>query len=178
MNSVNSSRGKPCVARAYTLIEILVVVALLGIASALVIPNMGSTSVLRIQSTVRAIVSDINCAQSDALALQRGRAMVFDVENNRYAIIEIPPDASTLDPVANTLQTTDLKMSTKFHDSKIDSASFDGANVLYFDELGGTVTGPNSSTPSSGGTIIISGSGSRFQITVEAYTGRVTVSRI
>lgn len=164
--------------RAYTLIEILVVVTLLGIASALVIPNMGSTGVLRVQSTVRAIVSDINVAQSDAMARQHGRAIVYDAANNMYAVIDVPPQTSTLDLDNNTIQTTDLKQSNKFHDSKIESVNFDGSNVLYFDEMGGTVTGPNSTTPSSGGNIIISGSGSRFQIRVEAYTGRVTVTRL
>ena len=164
------------VARAYTLIEILIVVTLLGIASALVVPNVGSTDVLRVQSSVRAIVSDINFAQSDALARQQGRAVVFDTVANTYSVIEVR--GVTLDPVNDTIVKVDLKNAHKFHDSKIESATFDGGNTLVFDEMGGTVAGPNSTTPSSGGTIIITGSGARFKITVEAYTGRVTVARI
>ena len=162
--------------RAYTLVEVLIVVTLLGIASALVIPNVGSTDVLRVQSTVRAIVSDINFAQSDALARQQGRAIVFDTVSNSYAVIEV--HSSTLNPSTDTIQTTDLKNAIKFHNSKIESAAFDGTNVLVFDELGGNVTAPASSTPSSGGSVVISGSGSRFRISVEAYTGRVTVTRL
>lgn len=162
--------------RAYTLIEILIVVVLLGIAGALVMPQVGSTDVLRVQSTVRAIVSDINFAQSDALARQQGRAMVFDTVTNTYSIIEVR--GVTLDPVNDTILKVDLKNARKFHDSKIESATFDGGNTIVFDELGGTVAGPNSTTPSSGGNIIVTGSGSRFKISVEAYTGRVTVTRI
>src|SRR5205814_10625361 len=63
---------------AYTLIELIIVIAMLGLATAVVVPSIGSTDVLRVQSTVRTIVADINCAQSDALARQQGRAMVFD----------------------------------------------------------------------------------------------------
>ncbi len=170
------SRSVKLIYRAYTLVELLVVVALLGIASAMVIPQVGSTDILRVQSTVRAIVSDINFAQSDALARQQGRAIIFDTAGNTYSIVEVK--SGVLHPETDTIQTTNLNNSHKFHDSRIESAVFDGDNVLVFDELGGTVTSPNSSTPSAGGTIIISGSGSRFQITVEAYTGRVTVARI
>lgn len=164
--------------RAYTLVEMLIVVALLGIASAMVIPHVGSTDVLRVQSSVRSIVADINFAQSDALARQRGRAVVFDQQNNTYAVIEVPLYGTTLFPQTDTIQTTDLKNARKFHDSRIESVNFDGASVLVFDEMGGTVTSPNSNTPSAGGNLIISGSGSRFQITVEAYTGRVTVTKL
>ncbi|MBX3362550.1 MAG: type II secretion system protein [Phycisphaeraceae bacterium] len=50
-------------ARAYTLIEVLVVVTVLGIAAALVIPEMSSAHSLRVQASVRTIVSDITFAQ-------------------------------------------------------------------------------------------------------------------
>jgi prepilin-type N-terminal cleavage/methylation domain-containing protein len=164
--------------RAYTLIELLLVVALLGIASALVVPQVGSTDVLRVQSTVRAIVADINFAQSDALARQRGRAVMFDIQNNAYAVVEVPLYGATLYPGTDTILSTDLKNARKFHDSRIESVNFDGGSVLVFDEMGGTVTAPNSNTPSAGGSVVISGSGERFQITVEAYTGRVTVTKL
>jgi prepilin-type N-terminal cleavage/methylation domain-containing protein len=164
--------------RAYTLVEMLIVVALLGIASAMVIPNVGSTDILRVQSSVRAIVADINFAQSDALAHQRGRAVVFDVDNNAYSVVEVPVYGSTLNPSTDTISTTDLKNRIKFHDSRIESANFDGTTMLVFDEMGGTLTAPNSNTPSAGGSLVISGSGARFQISVEAYTGRVTVTKL
>lgn len=178
ITGVLPARRAAAALRAYTLLEILVVVVLMGIASALVIPNMGSTGVLRVQSTVRSIVADINFAQSDALARQRGRAMVFDTANNTYSIIEVPKTGSTLFPTTDTIQTTDLKQAGKFHDSRLESVNFDGSATLVFDELGGTVIAPNSPTPGNGGTIIVSGSGSRFKIIVEAYTGRVTVVKI
>jgi general secretion pathway protein H len=161
--------------RAYTLIEVLIVIVMLGIASAMVVPNLGSTDALRVQSTVRAIVADINVAQSDALARQQCRAVVFDVPNNKYSIVEVP--GTVLDPTANTINVVNLNNQRKFHTSKLLSAVFDGGNVLYFDELGGPVTAPGSSTPGNGGTIVVSGSGEVFTITVEAYTGRVSVTR-
>jgi len=161
--------------RGYTLIEILIVVVMLGIASALVIPSLGSTDALRVQSTVRAIVADINFAQSDALARQQGRAMIFNTDTNSYSIVEVHD--TTLHPDTDTVYSVSLNNERKFHSSKLTAASFDGTNTLVFDELGGPVTGPGSSTPGNGGSITVSGSGESFVINVEAYTGRVSVQR-
>lgn len=160
----------------YTLIEILIVVVMLGIASAMVIPSLGSTDVLRVQSTVRAIVADINYAQSDALARQQGRALIFDTTNNKYAIVEVR--GSSLSPTTDTIYAVDLNNERKFHSARIQAASFDGDNILVFDELGGPVTEPGSNVPSAGGSITVVGSGSVFTINVEPYTGRVTVTRV
>ena len=64
--------------RAFTLIELLIVVVLLGIAGMLVVPAMGSVGVLRIQAAVRTLVSDLTFAQGDAIAQQHAvnRAVV------------------------------------------------------------------------------------------------------
>jgi general secretion pathway protein H len=173
-------RRPPVTARpAYTLVEVLLVIVMLGIASALVVPSLGTTDVLRIQAAVRTIVADINYAQSDALARQRGRAVVFDVPNNRYSIVMIPVGASTLDPAVNTMQSVNFSNTYKYNDARLVSASFDGGSPnLIFDEMGGPVTAPGGSTPGNGGLIVVSGSRSVFNITIEPYTGRVTVTRM
>jgi len=162
--------------RAYTLIELLIVITMMGIASAMVIPSMGSTDVLRVQAAVRSIVADINIAQSDALAHQQPRALIFDPITNSYVYIEVP--GSTIEPSGNTIKLVTLSDRRRFHTSKIDSVTFDGGNTLIFDELGGPVADAGGNTPSAGGTIVVSGSGSVFNINVEAYTGRVSVVRV
>ncbi len=164
------------VARGYTLIEVLIVVVILGIAGALVVPSIASADVLRVQAAVRTIVSDINFAQSDGLAHQEGRAIVFDPPTNRYALLEV--HGPNPDPQTDTIYEVDLSQANRFHDARIDSAIFDFGSTLVFDEFGGPVTAPGSATPGNGGTITVSGSGSVFAITVEAYTGRVTVTRL
>jgi prepilin-type N-terminal cleavage/methylation domain-containing protein len=161
----------------YTLIEVLLVIVLLGLASALVVPSLGTTDVLRVQAAVRTIVSDLNYAQSDALARQRGRAIVFNTTANSYSIVEVR--GATLNPTTDTIYTVELGNTRKFNDAKLVSATFDaGGNTLVYDELGGPVVAPGSTTPGNGGTIVVSGSRSVFNIVVEPYTGRVTVTRV
>lgn len=161
--------------RAYTLVELIIVIVLLGIGAAMVAPSIGSTDVLRVQSAVRSVVADITFAQSDALARQQGRALVFDVPNNSYAILEV--HGSTLNPEADTILTRRLRTIDRHGDSHLTAAAFDGTNVLVFDELGGTLQAPGTTTPGSGGSLTIQGSGGTFTLAVEAYTGRVVVTR-
>jgi len=163
------------VRHAYTLIELLLVIVILGISSAMVVPSISSTNVLRVQSAVRSIVADIAYAQSDALARQEGRAIIFDVATSSYAVVEVK--GPTLFPSTDTVLRRSLRQVDAKGDSHIAAVDFEGTNMIVFDSLGGPVQGPGSTTPGNGGTVTITGSGSTFIIGVEAYTGRVTVTR-
>lgn len=163
-------------ARGYTLVEMLITITILGIAGAVVIPSFGTTGVLRVQAAVRTVVADINVAQSEALAHQEGRAVMFFPDENRYAVVEV--NGPALNPETDTLWSVAFEQGDRFGDSTIESASFSGGTALIFDEMGAPVDTPGSNTPGNGGTIMIRGSGSVFRITVEAYTGRVTVTRV
>ncbi len=171
------SRASVRAAAGYTLVEILIVIVILGIASAIVIPQIGSTDVLRVQAAVRTLVSDINFIQTDAMARQQARAIVFDVTGNTYTLVEVPGNSVEPTP-ENVIYTVDFNNSRKFHDSRFLAANFDGDAVLIFDELGGPIATPGATAPSAGGTATITGSGSTFDVKVEPYTGRVTVVRL
>lgn len=162
--------------RGYTLVEILIVVTVLGIAGALVVPAMGGTGVLRVQAAVRTIIADLTEAQSDALAYQRPRAVVFDPGASRYLVTRVR--GATIDPETDTVMERVINRGNQFGDSAITATRFDTENVLIFDEMGGPIARPGESTPAGTGTISISGSGQTFVISVEAYTGRMTVRRV
>lgn len=166
-----TSRGR----RGYTLVEILIVVTVLGIAGALVVPAMGGTGVLRVQAAVRTIIADLTEAQSDALAYQRPRAVVFEPENGRYLVTRV--NGATIDPETDMILDRTINHGNQFGDSAISATRFDTDNVLIFDEMGGPIARPGETTPASTGTITVTGSGQTFVISVEAYTGRVTVER-
>ncbi len=168
----------------YTLLELMLVLVLMGIAAALVIPNVRGSENIRIQTAVRAIASDIMYAQSDALAYQARRAVVFDPASNDYWIAEVSSDELDFDtdamykidgPDQRFLVDVDI---TSGGAAQIVSADFDGDEVLIFDELGGPVAALDSDGPSAGGNIVVGGDdGTAYQLAVEPYTGRVTVQR-
>lgn len=161
---------------AYTLVEMLIVVTVLGIAGALIVPSFASTDVLRVQGAVRTIVSDLTVAQSDAIAFQQGRGIIFydDPADPRYIVAEV--NGTTLDPALDMVTERRLGGSA-FGFLQIEAINMPD-DTLIFDELGGPVTTPGGSTPAAAGWIDLIGSGQRFRIHVEAYTGRVTVERL
>lgn len=175
--------------RGYTLIEILVVVAVLGIAGALVIPSMGQTDVLRVQSAVRTVVADISFAQSDAIAFQQRRAIVFDTvidgdaSDNGYTLcsvsgasIDVATDA-LYDPLGPDDKYIVSLQDPRYASSAIQEAVFGVGSTLIFDELGGPVGSPDGDTP-IGGYITVTGVGQQFRINVEPFSGRVRIEKI
>jgi len=159
----------------YTLIEVLVLVVILGIAAAMIVPNMRSTDVLRVQAAVRTVVSDITVAQSDAVAYQQGRAIVFFPSDNRYVTVEVR--GAQIDPSLDRLWETQFR-GGEFGDSRISGVDFAGGTTLIFDELGAPVTAPGGTTPAPTGSVTIEGGTQAFRVDVEGYTGRVTVTRL
>lgn len=167
---------------AFTLIEVLVTVAILAIAAAMVIPAMGSTGVLKVQGAIRQIVSDITFAQADAISMQQGRAVKFNPSGNSYRIVQVigstTDDSNTLyDPSrASGRFVTELN-GGDFGGATIASTTLAG-NMLIFDDMGTPVTTAGGNTPSTGGKIVIITADSRHELLIEAYTGRTTIRKI
>jgi prepilin-type N-terminal cleavage/methylation domain-containing protein len=64
--------------RAFTLAEILVVVVILGIASAIVIPQIGNRDDLKAASATRVLMADLMYAQNLSIATQTKHFVRFD----------------------------------------------------------------------------------------------------
>ncbi len=162
--------------RAYTLVEVLIVVVILGIAGALVVPSFASTDSLRVQGALRMLVADITVQQSDAIAYQSGRGIFFrqDGQDASYVLADVVN--SELDVTSPIAETRHLG-GEQFGWCHFDSIDFPD-HMIVFDELGGPVAAPGSDVAAPAGSITISGSHQRFKINLEAYTGRVTVQAL
>ncbi|RMH24016.1 MAG: prepilin-type N-terminal cleavage/methylation domain-containing protein [Planctomycetota bacterium] len=176
--------AQPVLRSGYTLIEVLVVVVVMGIAGAVVLPSMSGAHVLKVQAAVRSVVADITFAQMDALAYQEPRGIVFDTDANRYTLIQITGGEVDLD--ADALY--DPKGPGQRYIVDLDKADFGGAfisevdlnggDTLIFDELGGPVASAGSDEISTSSSVTISSPNGRFRIDIAAFTGRVTVVRL
>lgn len=173
--------------RGFTLIELLIVVVLLGIAGMLVIPAMGSIGALRIQAAVRTLVSDLTFAQSDAIATQERRAVVFDVTNNGYALVQVvggvinTATGTLYNPGNNGNRFEVFFNNPEYAGARITSVNFGSSRspaTLVFDDLGSPVMGPSGDTAGPGGIVRIEGMNQIFDVVVEPFTGRVTVRKV
>ncbi len=192
-----SLRAGRSLSRAFTLVEVLIVVVVVGIAGALVIPSMSQTGVLRVQAAVRTVVADITYAQGEAMAFQARRAIWFGkvpqwdgstnawtyVDGNGYTMAEVTGPVLNLS--TNAMMDPDhptRPMGRNFNDARfggavISTPSFNGGALVIFDELGGTVADLDGPDPGAGGSVMIGGSGAIFRVDVQAYTGKVTVTK-
>ena len=169
--------------RAFTLAEVLTVVTIIGIAGAVVVPQLLNAGSLGVQAATRSVVADILFAQNDAIATQATRRVIFDVTNNRYWLTADTSFAmgGTLPNPTNALSVTwkdgtggpnylvDFATDNRFQGVAVQNASFGGVPVLEFDALGG---------PTSGGTVDVIFNTTTLRVTVAPFTGRVTVAPV
>lgn len=172
------------VRRAYTLLELLIVVAVLGLAGAMLVPQLGQPDELIVQGAVRQIISDIGFAQSDGLSHQERRRVYFYDDGRGYVLLRAPFDIDTdfiFDPLgrpgANGAYIIDFSTDDRFEGLEIESVELDGnERFLTFDELGGTIA-PDG-TPGTGGSIVLKSATQRYRITIAAFTGKMTVQKL
>lgn len=180
-DSVQSMGGRRISgSRGFTLIEILLVVTILGIAAAMLIPSMGHTADFATESVVRRIVADLSFAQSDSMARQAKRRFHFDEDGLGYRILGEPFDPETdaiFDPISKGgagKYIVRFGPDSEFAGITISEPSFDGQMFITYDELGGPISADN--TPSQGGSVTVEGNGEKYRIDVAAFTGRVVVT--
>lgn len=149
----------------YTLVEVLMVVMIMGIAAAMVMPRMKGTNAFTAEGALRAIIADLAYAQNDAVALQQGRRVVFDVENNQLKITD-DNDNSIEAPWLGGSYVIDLSSNPQYGGVQIESVDFDDETTLRFDDMGG---------PSAGGTIRVRSEELYFDIVIAPLTGRTSV---
>jgi len=169
---MSTTKGNPTrQAPGYTLVEVLVIVTIIGIAAAIIVPNMLSAGTLGVQAAARIIIADILYAQNDAIAQQRNRRVVFDPDNESYSLLDDTGAVLTAkwkNGSANNY-VVDFTTDSRFQGVVIVSADFGGTPTLEFDALGG---------PLNGGTVEIEFKNTRYRITVASFTGRVTVQKL
>ncbi|MEM9348587.1 MAG: GspH/FimT family pseudopilin [Planctomycetota bacterium] len=164
------------IAKGYTLIEVLITVTIMGLAAAVVVPNMMQGGTLGVQAGARMIIADLLFAQNEAMAQQSTRRVVFNADQNSYTVekydngawvLEYNPSAGMGSNQQN--YEVDFDKDSRFTGIDIVSVDFNGGSTIEFDDLG---------NPSSGGTIRLRFEDHTYEITVAPFTGRVTVKRI
>ena len=163
----------------FTLVEILMVVVILGIAAAVIVPQMGSRDDLKLSAAARVMMADLAYAQSRAIATQRKQYVQFTEE--QYALYSRSSDASPLALVSHPIEPGNYIISFMtgvLRDIEVDSADFDGMTTLVFDELGSPMSynGTSTTALSSPGTIRFKSGNQFLTMQIEPYTGEITLA--
>jgi prepilin-type N-terminal cleavage/methylation domain-containing protein len=143
--------------RAFTVVELLIVIAVLVIAAAIVIPSIGSAADTQAISAARVLGSDLEVTRSLALTTQQPHSLVFSPDRQSYKVLANYSGGPYASAVAIA------------HPVRIVGPAFGGKTYVTFNSQG---------EPSSDGTVTVESGQVQMQVSVAALTGAVTVTRI
>ncbi len=158
--------------RAFSLMEMLMVVVIIGIAAVIVIPMTTQAAPLRLQALARQIVADIMQAQSDSITLQRSHAITFS--STGYVIA--PVTGSTIETGLDVIEQRTIggAANQDYAGVTVTQITFP-ANILVFDALGCPVQSAGSDQPASDAYLEVAMGVDRYRIWVRAFSGGVEV---
>lgn len=157
----------------FTLVELLIVIAIITIAALTAIPMMSSAASMQIRSAANMIAADLEYAKSMAISRAQYFSVVFDKNTESYWIedqdgIVIPhPVKKGFDYVI------DFQNDGRLNKVDIVDADFDATSEVKFDYLGSPYNGNN--TPLNSGVISLQAGGTTTTVTVEPVTGFVSI---
>ena len=183
MSQARHQRRIGSLMRAFTLIEILVVVVILGIAAAIVVPAIGSRSDLKATSAARMIMADLIYAQNRSISQQKMHFVRFDKTAQTYKILEqINPSAVyVVHPVeaSNFIVKLGANGPKPIRDVTLDNITFDGKTILAFDELGTPYSydaSTNVYTAMTAGSVRLACGTLKLTITIEPFSGELRLN--
>ena len=160
-------------ARAFTIIEILIVVVLLAIAGMMVVPMMSSAASIQIESAANIVAADLEYAKSMAISRGQNFSVVFDKAAETYQIKD-QNDNVIPHPVKKGFNyVIDFRNDRRLNRVDIFDANFDATNEVKFDYLGSPLNGND--TPLNSGVISLQAAGVTKTIRVEPVTGYISI---
>ena len=146
-------------AKAFTLVELLMVVVIVSIVGAIALPRYGNAvAQYRLDAAAKRIVADIDYARALAMSTSQSRSIIFSPAYQTYSIANV----TSLD---NRSTTYTVNLNAEPYKSSLVSATFGGSSTITFDPYG---------TPSSGGTVVVRTPTTQKTITIDATTGKAT----
>ena len=159
--------------KAFTIVEIIVVVFILSVVSMIAIPMLSSAADTQVRSAANILAADIEYAKNLAISRQKNYSVVFDVVNNSYEIRD--NEANVINhPVTGKPYSVNFSDENRLSRVVISSALFDGSNTLTFDYLGSPYNGL--ANPLNSGKIVLDAEEYSMTISVQAVTGYLTIN--
>lgn len=165
--------------RGFTLIEVLMVIVILGVAALIVVPMASPAAGLQVTGATLQLASDLEYARSMAISRGQTYKVVFDPDNRTYEVEDASGNVLAHPVNFGKTYVVNYAADTRFAQISIDEADFDGAvnadglPEVRFDGLGSPFNADGDPLD-SGQVRLVAASESRT-VTVEPVTGIISV---
>jgi general secretion pathway protein H len=151
---VSDGRSR-CLSRGVTLLELLIVLMLMALISAVMIPMFGpGVSTTQLKVAARQIASGLRLARSQAIAQRTESTLELDLAGRRFRVLP--------DPMVHQLpERVELKLFT----AQSDIVNEQTGSIRFFPDGG-----------SDGGRITVGSGERKFDVDVDWLTGRVAIA--
>ncbi len=173
MGQRTSGPGMP--GRGFTLMEVIIVVILIGIASAIAVPMVSNVGSMQVRAAANRVAADLEYAKSMAISRGQHYSVVFSATAASYEIVD-----KNGNPIPHPI-TKQPRYLVGFRDDcrlnrvGIGSATFDGTNKVMFDYLGIPYNGGGTGLANVG-VITLQAGGVTKTVRVEPVTGFISIS--
>ena len=165
--------GQTAVREAFTLVEILVVVVILGIAMVMAVPMFSSAASVQVDSAANMIASDLEYARSMAITKQQSYGAQFYVDTDKYRIID--HNSNVVEHPINRGNFEIIFPSQRnLNQVDISGIDIDGSDKVSFDYLGSPFNNTGTAMNNEG-VITISAGGITKTVRISPVTGYVRI---
>lgn len=178
MPTMPPDRSRPTGARGFALLDLILVVTILGIVTAVAV-QMSSTDGLRVDVAARGIAADLAEAQSMAIQTRQPCGILFDTARNRYAfagddgallsvsegVLRVKVGLAAVD--VDRLVAAETAGERGLAPVTLTAATFGGSSLILFDPDG---------VPRASGYAEVALGTAVLRIRVQAPAGRITIT--
>ena len=157
----------------FTLVELLIVIAIISIAALTAIPMMSSAASMQIRSAANMLTADLEYAKSMAISRAQNFSVVFDAAADTYRIEDQYGNVLPHPVKKGFNYVIDFQNDGRLDKVDIVSVDFDSTSEVKFDYLGSPYN--ENDTPLNNGVVNLQAGSTNTTITVEPVTGYISI---